>query len=793
MFTRWGGFVYRRRRWLALFALVVAIAFGSLAAGATDHLTTGGWLDPKSESAQVSDRLEQDYGAGRTAFIALFESTAANADAKSADFQGAVAAALAPVLQVDGVTGVTGYTQTNDPRFISTDGRKAYVLIGLDVDEDRSIDLVTPVKDALATATPSGYDVKVTGFGPIQQDSARLSEEDLTRAETVSLPIAALVLILVFSSLIAAGMPLLVAGLAIPTSLGVINLVAQQTEMSIYVLNIATMLGLALAIDYSLFLTSRFREELARGRTVEQAVERAVGTAGKAVLFSGVAVAIGLSGLLWFQATGLSSIGLGGAIVVLASVFYSLTFLPAILGMLGPRVNALSVAGLLRRLGLRRERAGEIRRSRWEQVAHAVMRRPFAVLVPVLAFLLLVGSPYLRLQQGVPDATVYPAGVPSRDAWVALQTEFRAGETTPIIILLDTTGATETDTVQAVLDLSDRLVALDGVDRVEGPFSITNPATGKPLTAAEVSSLYAAASGLAPAQPAPPELQAAVQALRQTYLRGNTVRIDAISPYKSSEPAGTALISRVRAVPLDPAITRMQVGGAAAVGEDFLIAQSQRIPWAVGTTLLASAVILFLLFGSLAIPLKAVVMTLLSLTASFGALVWIFQEGNLHELLKFEPLGYTIAGNPIIMFAVLIGLSMDYEVLLLSRIQESYRRTGDNAAAVAEGLSRTAGVITGAALIMVTVFAAFALADTITIKSIGVGMALAVALDATIVRVLLVPATMRLLGRWNWWAPGPLGRLAERFGFSHVEDEEDLAAASGGDGHDPSEPATSPA
>jgi uncharacterized membrane protein YdfJ with MMPL/SSD domain len=791
VFSRWGGFVYRRRRWLGLLAIVIAGGFGSLAGGATDHLTTGGWLDPKSESAQVSDRLEKDYGAGRTAFIALFESTDPNADATSAGFQGAIDTALAPVLEVDGVTSVTGYAQTHDPRFISVKGDKAYVLIGLDVDEDSSIELVTPVRDALAT--PAGYDVKLTGFGPIQQDSARLSEEDLTRAETVSLPIAALVLILVFSSLIAAGMPLLVAGLAIPTSLGVINLVAQQTEMSIYVLNIATMLGLALAIDYSLFLTSRFREELARGRTVEQAVERAVGTAGKAVVFSGVAVAIGLSGLLWFQASGLSSIGLGGAIVVLASVFYSLTFLPAILGMLGPRVNALSVAGLLRRLGLRRERAGEIRRSRWEQVAHGVMRRPVAVLVPVLAFLLLVGSPYLRLQQGIPDATVYPAGVPSRDAWVALQTEFRAGETTPIAILLDSSGATEVDTIKAVMALSERLVALDGIDRVEGPFAITNPATGTPLTAVEVRALYAQASGVANPTPVPPELQAAVVALRDTYIRGNTVRIDAISPYKSSEPAGTAVISRVRAVPLDPAITRMQVGGAAAVGEDFLIAQSERIPWAVGTTLLASAVILFLLFGSLAIPLKAVVMTLLSLTASFGALVWIFQEGNLHELLRFEPLGYTIAGNPIIMFAVLIGLSMDYEVLLLSRIQESYRRTGDNATAVAEGLARTAGVITGAALIMVTVFAAFALADTITIKSIGVGMALAVALDATIVRVLLVPATMRLLGHWNWWAPGPLGRLAERFGFSHVEDEEDLAAASGADGKEPGEPATSPA
>jgi len=786
MFTRWGAFVYRRRRWLAVLAIVVAAGFGSLAGSVSSHLTSGGWLDPGSESAQVSDRLEKDYGAGRTSFIALFDSNDPNADATSADFQAAIATALAPVLKVHGVTGVTGYAQTEDKRFVSVAGDKAYVLIGLDVDEDDSIKLVDPIKTALAT--PAGYDVQLTGFGPIQQDSARLSEQDLTRAETVSLPIAALVLILVFTSLIAAGMPLLVAGLAIPTSLGIISLVAQQTEMSIYVLNIATMLGLALAIDYSLFITSRFREELARGRTVEQAVERAVGTAGKAVLFSGVAVAIGLSGLLWFQASALTSIGVGGSIVVLASVLYSLTFLPAILGMLGPRVNALSVAGLLRRLGLRRDVEGEIRHSRWERVAHAVMRRPIAVLVPVLAFLLLAGSPFLRLQQGIPDATVYPAGVSSRDAWVALQTEFRAGETTPIVILLDAKDSpTSEASIAGVSAAADRLDQLDGIDRVEGPFALTNPATGTAMTPAEVAQAYNA-----PAGSLPPELEAGIARLRDAYIRGNTVRLDAISPLKSSEPQATAVISRVRAISLDPAIARMQVGGAAAVGEDFLIAQSNRTPWAVGTTLLASAVILFLLFGSLAIPIKAVVMTLLSLTASFGALVWIFQEGNLHELLRFEPIGYTIAGNPIIMFAVLIGLSMDYEVLLLSRIQEAYRRTGDNAAAVAEGLAKTAGVITGAAMIMVTVFAAFALADTVTIKSIGVGMALAVALDATIVRVLLVPATMRLLGSWNWWAPGPLGRLAERFGFSHVEDEEDLAAASDHGGHD-SEAAPAPA
>ena len=788
MFTRWGGFVYRRRRWIAALALVIAGGFASLANGVADNLTTGGWLDPTSESAQVSERLQDEYGGGRAVFIALFESDAVDADARSQAFQEAISTTLEPVLAVAGVTGITGYAETGDDRFISEAGDKAYVLIGLDADEDASIDLVDPVKAALAT--PAGYEVALTGFGPIQQDSARLSEEDLVRAETVSLPIAALVLILVFSSLVAAGMPLVVAGLAIPTSVGLINLVAQQREMSIYVLNIATMLGLALAIDYSLFITSRFREELGRGRTVEQAVERAVGTAGKAVLFSGIAVAIGLSGLLWFQATALSSIGLGGAIVVVASVFYSLTFLPAILGMLGPRVNALSVSALLRRLGLRRETPGVERRSRWAQVAHAVMRRPILVLVPVLAFLLLIGSPYLNLKQGVPDATVNPPGIPSRDAWVALQEEFPAGETTPIVILLDTSaGATDEATISAVSALSERLTDLEGVDRVEGPFALVDPATGQPMTPAQVAQTYAAPPGSLP-----PELEAGIAQLKETYIRGSTVRIDAISPYSSADPAATAMISDVRAVVPDAPLVRMQVGGGAAIGEDFLLSQAERIPWAVGTTLLASAIILFLLFGSIAIPIKAVIMTLLSLTASFGALVWIFQEGNLSNLLDFEPLGYTIAGNPIIMFATLIGLSMDYEVLLLSRVQEAYRRTGDNAAAVADGLARTAGVITGAALIMVTVFAAFALAETVTIKSIGVGMALAVALDATIIRVLLVPATMRLLGRWNWWAPGPLGRLAERLGFSHVEDEEDLAAAArAGGAPEDSKPAAAPA
>jgi RND superfamily putative drug exporter len=783
MFSRWGAFVYRRRRIVLLVMLVVAAAAAPLAAGTADQLSSGGWLDPKSESAAVADRLEAEFGGSRTAFVAVIRSDSPGADARSAEFQAAIAVTFAPLLDDERVGAITSYAQTGDDRFISIKGDATYVVIGLDMTEDESVEVVDDIEVQLAP--PAGYSLGLTGFGPIQKDSAELSEQDLQRAEVVSLPIAAFVLILVFASIVAAGMPLLVAGLAIPTSLAIINLVARQTEMSIYVLNIATMLGLALAIDYSLFITSRFREELAKGRTVEAAVTIAVGTAGKAVLFSGIAVAIGLSGLLWFEASALSSIGIGGAVVVLSSVLFSLTFLPALLGMLGPRVNALSVRSLLRRVGIVGDEP-TVRHSRWERVAHAVMRRPFAVLVPVLAALAIVGSPFFRLQQGVPDATVYPAGVPSRDAWVALATEFQAGETNPISIVLDTAAeATDPASIAAVMAYVEALEGLDGIDHVEGPFAITDPATGALLDADQVAGLYGAPTGSLP-----PQLEAAVAALRDAYIRGSTVRLDAISPLPPTTPEGTAVVPRVRGVDPGDGIDRVMVGGTAAVSEDFLAAQNDRLPWAVGTTLLASALILFLLFGSVAIPLKAVVMTLLSLSASFGALVWVFQEGNFHELLGFEPLGFTIAGNPIIMFAVLIGLSMDYEVLLLSRIQESYRRTGDNTAAVAEGLAKTAGVITGAAMVMVVVFSAFALADVVTIKSIGVGMALAVLLDATVVRVLLVPATMRLLGEWNWWAPGILGRLADRLGFSHVEDE---GEGPDGDAARTAETATTPA
>jgi putative drug exporter of the RND superfamily len=768
LFSRWGAFIYRFRKIVSIIAVALAIGSLVLASQVSGALSSGGWFDPTSESATVTDRLAAEYDAGRGSIVALFRG-AAGTDARSAEVQGEIATALKRLTADDRVNGIIGYAQTADDRFISTDGTMAYVVVDLAIDDEAAVDVMPELRALIDQ--PSDLTLQLTGIAPVTVDQAHQSEKELLQAESVSFPFAALILILVFASLVAAGLPLIVAGLAIPTTLAAIYLVAQVTELSIYVSNIATMLGLALAIDYSLFMVSRFREELRKGRDVESAVTITVATSGKAVTFSGLAVAVGLSGLLLFEPSALRSFGIGGSLTVAVSVLYALTFLPAILGMLGTRVNSLGVAALrdrIRRLFGRPvgAAAATARESRWERMAHWVMARPVVVLVPTLLFLLFLGTPFLRLTQGIPDASVLPPGIESREASVALANDFRPGETTPIVILATVEGSpTDAPNVGKILDYAARVDAIDGVDRVEGPFAgLKDPATGADLDATGIAALFAA-----PRDQLPPELAAGLERLEEAYIRGSTVRLDAISPLSPVSPTGVAVIPAVRDVAVDGVTA--DVGGLAAQGKDFMASQAATIPYAIALTLGASAVILFLLFGSVVIPIKAVVMTLLSITASFGALVWIFQDGNLSGVLGFTSPGFTIAGNPIIMFSVLFGLSMDYEVLLLSRIQEAYRRTGDNTNSVAEGLAKTAGVITGAALIMVSVFSAFALADSITIKSIGVGMAIAVLIDATIVRVLLVPATMRLMGKWNWWAPGPLGRFADRLGFSHAEDD----------------------
>jgi RND superfamily putative drug exporter len=523
VFSRWGAFVYRFRRPIALLTVLVAIGGALLGSRVTDSLTSGGWTDPKSESSAVSTRLASDFGAGRGSIVALFEGDAAT-DARSVAFQQMIASSLARLAADPLADGVIGYAQTRDDRFVSVDGHSAYVVVRLTITDEQSANEMKRIRALIDQ--PTGATLKLAGVGPFTEDQARQSEKELLQAEAVSGPFALLILLAVFASLIAAGLPLLVAGLAIPTTLAGVYLVAQTTELSIYVQNVATMLGLALAIDYSLFMVSRFREELRRGRTVAQAVEITVATSGKAVAFSGLAVAIGLSGLLLFTPAALRSFGIGGSIVVASSVFYALTFLPAVLGMLGPRVNALSLGGLFdairRRLGRPvGAEAAAARDSRWAAVAHSDMARPFAFHVPALAFLLLSGTPFLRLSQGIPNAATLPAGLESRDAAVALANDFQKGETTPITILATVDGDPLSATnIGKVVEYGAAVDAASGVDRIEGPFGLTDPQTGAAMTADQLAAFYAA-----PADQLPPQLATAREQLKETYIRGSTVRL----------------------------------------------------------------------------------------------------------------------------------------------------------------------------------------------------------------------------------------------------------------------------
>ena len=540
MFQRWGAFVYRHRRIVALVALAVALVALPFASRASSKLSSGGWLDPLSESSQVDARLASQFGGGKSSLVALFARTQPGADATSADFQAAIKTATARLRTDPNVTSIVGYAETGDRRFVSTKGDAAYIVINLAVTDEESVPLYPALRATLAP--PPGYTVAVSGYAPFTLDTTKQADADLVRAELVSLPIVAIVLFLVFTSAMAAGMPLLVAGLAIPTSLGLVYWVAQLTTMSVFVLNIATMLGLALAIDYSLFITSRFREELARGREVGDAVARAVATSGKAVMFSGIAVAIGLSGLMVFPFATIRSIGLGSALVVGCSVFFALTFLPAILGMLGHRVNRLSLAGLRHRLRGERGPIAETEvvlevtdpdhPSRWGRVARRVMAHPWRVIVPIVIVLLALGTPFLGMEQGVPGAEVLPVGLESRDTFVAIQADFAPGETTPIVILADLSAPpTSPAGITALQAYASRLAALGGVSRIESFFTIVDPRTGTALPPAQVQALFAMPAAQRPA---------GISALLAQCVSGSTVRIDAISPYVASRPEATS-------------------------------------------------------------------------------------------------------------------------------------------------------------------------------------------------------------------------------------------------------------
>jgi RND superfamily putative drug exporter len=699
-------------------------------------------LPSQTEAGRANELIERELGTRAPNFTLVFSSD--NLEATDQAFREEVGRALEPLRDEPRVVGIrTLYDDdaASSEEMISRDRMSTYAVVELEEASEAELREVYP--ELREQVTSASLEVLTAGALPLNQDFDATAESDLFRAEVVSLPLALMLLVFVFGSLVAAGMPLGVGALAVFGGFVGTLLLARLMDVSIYATNIVTMIGLGVAIDYSLFVVSRFREEVS-SRPVPEALSRTMATAGRAITFSGLTVAIGLLGMLFFDLYGIDSMGVAGTIVVGLSVLYGLTFLPALLAVLGPRVSAL-------RLPFVRPE-GRTGHGFWHRLAQAVMSRPWRVLLPVTALLILLGSPVLHLKMSLSDHTALPEKSESRRGAELLKEQFPGGGTSPVTVILDhgDESPLAPERIEDTYDTSRWLASQPDVERVESVVDL-DPS----ITREGYAQLLAQ-----PREQLPPEVGEALE-------RSVGERITILNVYTPLQPGADEARELVRTIrEAHPDINgEVVVTGYTAFDIDSLAEIEAEAPLAIAFVIGATYVVLFFLLGSVLLPIKAVLMNFLSISASYGALVWIFQDGNLSGLLGFTPNPIDTT-TPIIMFCVLFGLSMDYEVLLLSRIREEYGRTGDNARAVALGLEKTGRLVTGAAAIMAAVFFSFALAETTVIKAIGLGMGIAVAVDATIVRALLVPATMRLLGRWNWWAPKPLARLYDRLGLS---------------------------
>ncbi len=694
MFKRIAPVLVRRRRMvLALWGgfVIVAIVFGGRV---VDRLAGTANGDRDVESFAVADRLDE-LGAGDPDVLILVDTRTGDASEPGSDVTSVgaeIEAAAADLAILPGVADVQSpSTPGAGPFLVATDQSAAVIAVSLDPDLDESgtddaVDAV--VERAEAIDAPR---VIAGGDALLDRESVEQTERDLQRAELITLPIVLVLAVVIFGGLAAASLPLGLALVSIPGSLLVLLGLSHVTDLQVFALNAATMLGLGLAVDYALVVVSRFRDERALGHDVPTAVERTVVTAGSTVAFSGLTVAVALLGFVAFDNDVFRSIGLGGIGVVLLAMTAAVTLLPAVLAAFGHRIKP------------RRHVEGEGRG--FARIAGFVQRRAALVLLGVTAVLVVLAQPFLGVRLEIPGADSLPPSLESRQLFDQLEERFLVGGDNPLVVVVEAPPA-------ALGDYLPRVAALDGV-------------AGTQL------------------RPLPADVD------------GVTV-IDVLPVGPAQGEVAESVVGQLRA--LDPGAP-WQVGGPAAFLVDQRDSLFGRLPLALAIVATATFVLLFLLTGSVLIPIKALVMNVLSLTATFGVLVWGFQDGHLSGVLGFDSTGYLALWMPFLVFFLAFGLSMDYEVFLLARIKEEWDRTGDNDAAVASGLAHTGRVITSAAVLIGVVFGAFATGEAVETKVLGVGLSLAILVDATIVRTLLVPATMALLGRWNWWAPAPLRRV----------------------------------
>jgi RND superfamily putative drug exporter len=733
MFAALASFIYKRSWWtLAASTLFLAASIAMVLHGG--RLTGGSFGDGEAERTQRL--VEEVLGhSNDTTFVVVFHSDAL--DPREPPFRAAIKAALDPLA---GDPAVLSIMTPDDaplvlaPSMANADAKSVLAMVSMKGDFKEALSRYPAVRARLRSAELS---VTCTGKIPFMDDFDRVLEHDVVRAEIISLPLALLVLLLVFRTVVAAALPVGVGALAVVGAVAVVLGLSHVMDIAEYTINVCSLIGLGVAIDYSLFTVSRYREELAAGHSYPEALARALEGAGRVVCFSGLVVGAGFCGLMFFRGSFLWAMGVGGAVVVVLAIVFALTFLPALLAVLGPRIHAwaLPISHFGPSEGF------------WHRAASWVMRRPVAVLVPTLAVLVVMGSPFLRLEMTEADVRVLGTDVEARKGYEMLKRDFPDFGDNRVVVAVrfPTAPALTPERIGALYDLSQRMEALPHVTKVESIVS------DKALTreAYQVFLLYP-----------PPLFMAQIEAGKQLSVGERVVILHALL---DSAPEAQASQDVVRALRRDRAVLdgSLEVGGQTASDMDATELVRRQTPKAIAFVVAVTFVILFLLLGSVVLPLKATAMNLLSVTGSFGALVWVFQEGHL-GIASPRPVEHAL---PVLLFCVLFGLSMDYEVLMLSRIKETYERTRDNTLSVAEGLEKTAGLITSAAAIMIVVFAAFALAKVVMIRAVGFGMALAVLIDATLVRLLLVPATMRLFGAWNWWAPGPLRRLRAALGL----------------------------
>ena len=728
MFGRIGRVTTARARLILLLAGAGIVLAGFIGIHATSKLKSAGFVSPTAPSQLSDNQLKAKFG-GTPNLVLLVDAKQGTVDSPAVASAGrAVAARLATEPSVD---RVTSYWTGGGAGLRSKSGTEALIVADI-TGSDSHIDsrAHSLIKDFSSSSSAAGpITVRVGGGAPTGNAVGTQIQKDLGKAEMIAIPLTTLLMILAFGSVVSALLPLAIGIMAIIGTLAELWILGSVTNVSIYALNLTTAMGLGLAIDYSLLMVNRFREEIAGGLSAEAAVVRSVETAGRTILFSAMTVAAALAALLVFPVYFLRSFAYAGISVILLATVGALVVLPALMSVFGPRVNAWRVPFGPGRLSV----AGQAESPFWRRMATGVMRRPVVAGLPVLIVLLVASLPFLHVHFGTPDDRVLPTSAATRQVGDALRTQFTSSTDNTIDVV--TTRAVD---LTAAADYSRRLSSLAGVSEVSGPAGVFVEG-GQIDAPASIAARHAVPSA--------------------SWFEAS------ITPDSLSGPAAH-LVNEVRALP-SPGGVKSYVGGAAASLVDQKHDLGGALPIALILMALTTFIVLWLFTGSIVLPIKALVLNVLSLSAVFGSLVWIFQYGHGASILNFTPLP-TSTTMPLLLFCIAFGLSMDYEVFMLSRIKELHDAGASNAEAVAGGLARTGRIVTTAALLLAVTFFAIASSKVSFIQMFGIGTGIAIVVDATLIRGVLVPAFMRLMGDANWWSPAPLRRLHDRIGLGEA-------------------------